>query len=90
MREIREATRAFNTMQDRLLRYLDSRTGVLAAMSHDLRTPLTRLRLRVESVADAQLASVSSRTSMRWKAWCAARSGCSRDWSDDEAFERWT
>jgi signal transduction histidine kinase len=53
--EIREATRAFNTMQDRLLRYLDSRTRVLAAMSHDLRTPLTRFRLRVESVDDAQL-----------------------------------
>jgi signal transduction histidine kinase len=55
VREIREATRAFNTMQDRLLRYLDSRTRVLAAMSHDLRTPLTRFRLRVESVDDAQL-----------------------------------
>ncbi len=55
VREIREATRAFNTMQDRLLRYLDSRTSVLAAMSHDLRTPLTRLRLRAESVSDAQL-----------------------------------
>ena len=52
MREIRDATRAFNTMQDRLLRYLDSRTNVLAAMSHDLRTPLTRLRLRIESVSD--------------------------------------
>jgi HAMP domain-containing protein len=34
VREIREATRAFNAMQDRLRRYLDSRTGVLAAMSH--------------------------------------------------------
>jgi signal transduction histidine kinase len=55
VREIREATRAFNTMQDRVLRYLDSRTGVLAAMSHDLRTPLTRMRLRVESVHDPQL-----------------------------------
>lgn len=55
VREIREATRAFNTMQDQLLRYLDSRTSVLAAMSHDLRTPLTRLRLRVESVTDAHL-----------------------------------
>jgi signal transduction histidine kinase len=55
VREIREATRAFNTMQDRLLRYFDSRTRVLAAMSHDLRTPLTRFRLRVESVDDAQL-----------------------------------
>ena len=54
-REIRHATRAFNSMQERLRRYLDSRTQVLAAMSHDLRTPLTRLRLRVESIEDEQL-----------------------------------
>jgi signal transduction histidine kinase len=54
-REIRHATRAFNSMQERLRRYLDSRTRVLAAMSHDLRTPLTRLRLRVESIDDDQL-----------------------------------
>lgn len=54
-REIRRATRAFNAMQERLHRYLDSRTRVLAAMSHDLRTPLTRLRLRVESIEDETL-----------------------------------
>lgn len=54
-REIREATRAFNTMQERLHRYLDSRTHVLAAMSHDLRTPLTRLRLRAEALDDPAL-----------------------------------
>jgi signal transduction histidine kinase len=54
-RELREATRAFNTMQERLHRYLDSRTGVLSAMSHDLRTPLTRLKLRAESLDDAAL-----------------------------------
>ena len=54
-RELREATRAFNAMQERLHRYLDSRTRVLAAMSHDLRTPLTRLKLRVESLDDAAL-----------------------------------
>ena len=48
-RELRHAARAFNTMQDRLHRYLDSRTRVLAAMSHDLKTPLTRLRLQVET-----------------------------------------
>ena len=54
-RELRDATRAFNAMQDRLQRYLDSRTRVLAAMSHDLRTPLTRLRLRAESIEDAAL-----------------------------------
>jgi signal transduction histidine kinase len=52
-REIRNAARAFNTMQDRLQRYLDSRTRVLAAMSHDLKTPLTRLRLQVETLDDA-------------------------------------
>src|SRR5437762_3078004 len=39
-RELRDAARAFNTMQDRLRRYLDSRTRVLAAMSHDTNTPL--------------------------------------------------
>jgi signal transduction histidine kinase len=54
-RELREATHAFNVMQERLHRYLDSRTQVLAAMSHDLRTPLTRLRLRAERLDDADL-----------------------------------
>lgn len=54
-RELKRATRAFNAMQERLNRYLDSRTRVLAAMSHDLRTPLTRLRLRVESIEDEAL-----------------------------------
>ena len=49
-RELRNAAHAFNTMQDRLHRYLDSRTRVLAAMSHDLKTPLTRLRLQVETL----------------------------------------
>jgi signal transduction histidine kinase len=51
-RELRNAARAFNTMQDRLQRYLDSRSRVLAAMSHDLKTPLTRLRLQVEILDD--------------------------------------
>ena len=51
--ELRNAARAFNTMQDRLQRYLDSRSRVLAAMSHDLKTPLTRLRLQVEMLDDS-------------------------------------
>ncbi len=51
--ELRHAARAFNTMQDRLQRYLDSRSRVLAAMSHDLKTPLTRLRLQVEMLEDS-------------------------------------
>jgi signal transduction histidine kinase len=55
--EIRELIRGFNAMQDRLRRYVDSRTRTLAAMSHDLRTPLTRLHLRVESIGDEALAA---------------------------------
>ena len=54
-RELRRATRAFNTMQERLRRYLESRTRVVAAMSHDLRTTLTRLRLRAESIENDEL-----------------------------------
>jgi signal transduction histidine kinase len=54
-RELQHAARAFNTMQDRLHRYLDSRSRVLAAMSHDLKTPLTRLRLQVETLVEPSL-----------------------------------
>ena len=53
--EVRQAARAFNTMQSRLVRYIDDRTQVLAAMSHDLKTPLTRLRLRAELLDDDAL-----------------------------------
>jgi signal transduction histidine kinase len=54
-RELKEATHAFNTMHERLERYMKSRASLLAAISHDLRTPLTRLRLRAEKVDDAEL-----------------------------------
>lgn len=45
--EVRHAAAAFNAMQDRIARLLEDRTEALAAMSHDLRTPLSRLQLRV-------------------------------------------
>ena len=51
--EVRRAARAFNTMQNRLKRFIQDRTQMLAAISHDLRTPITRLRLRAEFVDDA-------------------------------------
>jgi signal transduction histidine kinase len=52
--ETRQASRAFNEMQVRLRELIDNRTRLLAAVSHDLRTPLTLLRLRAENVADAE------------------------------------
>ncbi|MEM9683026.1 MAG: ATP-binding protein [Pseudomonadota bacterium] len=53
-RELRKAANAFNRMQDRLRRLVDDRTMMLAAISHDLRTVLTRLTLRAEFIEDAQ------------------------------------
>jgi signal transduction histidine kinase len=50
--EMQNAARTFNRMQARLRRLIESRTQMLAALSHDLRTPLTLLRLRTEEVAD--------------------------------------
>ena len=51
--EIRQAARAFNRMEGRILRMIEDRTRMLMAISHDLRTPLTRLRLRVEELVEA-------------------------------------
>ena len=51
-RELRAIAQAFNRMRERIGKYLEERTGLVAAVSHDLRTPLTRLRLRAEAIAD--------------------------------------
>ena len=50
--ELRHATNAFNRMQQQLKRLIDNRTEMLAAIAHDLRTPITLLRLRTEFVED--------------------------------------
>jgi len=50
--EVGAAVAAFNVMQLRLKRYVTYRTTMVAAIAHDLRTPLTRLRFRIESVPD--------------------------------------
>ena len=47
--QLKRVIRAFNEMQIRLQRFLSDRTRMLGAISHDLRTPLTRLRLRIET-----------------------------------------
>jgi signal transduction histidine kinase len=53
--EVVSAARAFNTMQERLATFIRDRTRILAAMSHDLKTPITRLRLRAELLDDEQM-----------------------------------
>ena len=53
--EVRRAAHAFNTMQSRLVQYIQERTRILAAVSHDLKTPITRLRLRTELLRDPEM-----------------------------------
>ena len=54
-RETRQAAQAFNQMQQRIRGQVQQRTRMLAAVSHDLRTPLARLKLRLEQIPDAQV-----------------------------------
>lgn len=53
--EVRQAAQAFNHMQQQLQRHMAQQTQVLAAVAHDLQTPLTRLRLKTEWVSDEAL-----------------------------------
>ena len=67
--ETRQASRAFNDMQVRLRNLIENRTRLLAAISHDLRTPLTLLRLRAENVEgqherDKMLGTITEMNSM--------------------------
>jgi signal transduction histidine kinase len=52
--EVRQAAQAFNQMQERIRRFVDDRTQMIAAISHDLGTPITRLRLRAEFIEDPE------------------------------------
>jgi signal transduction histidine kinase len=56
--EVVEVGRAFNTMRERISRYLTERSQLFSAISHDLRTPITRLRLRVELLEDEPASQV--------------------------------
>ena len=67
--EVRELTVGFNRMQERLTRFISDRTSMLAAMGHDLRSPLTAMRVRAELVDDDEtrdslIASVEEMTAM--------------------------
>jgi signal transduction histidine kinase len=58
--EIALAAAAFNDMQTKLRRYVEDRTAMVAAVAHDLRTPLTRLRFRIESAPEEQRAKMAA------------------------------
>ncbi len=58
--EVQAASAAFNDMQERLRRYVHDRTAMVAAIAHDLRTPLTRLRFRVEGAPPSLAAKMSA------------------------------
>ncbi|MDY0962300.1 ATP-binding protein [Massilia sp. CFBP9026] len=51
--EVSRAARAFNAMQARIAGYMSERTQILAAISHDLQTPITRMRMRADMLEDA-------------------------------------
>ena len=53
-REVRRLTAAFNLMQERLARFISDRTRMLAAIGHDLRTPITSLKIRTELLDDEE------------------------------------
>jgi signal transduction histidine kinase len=52
-KEVAYAATAFNAMRDRISHYLEERVQILAAISHDLQTPITRMRLRAELAEDS-------------------------------------
>lgn len=85
--EVRRAAHAFNTMQARLIGYLRDRTRILAAMSHDLKTPITRLRLRSELLDDPQLRSKFGRDLEEMEAMVSGTLDFMRGLEHDEAAQ---
>jgi signal transduction histidine kinase len=84
-REARELTAAFNLMEERQRRFVEDRTRMLAAISHDLRTPITSLRLRVEMIDDVDLRMAMTRTLENMRLMVEETLRFSREDSVDEA-----
>ncbi|GAA4134749.1 hypothetical protein GCM10023067_60130 [Aminobacter aganoensis] len=82
--EVREAARAFNNMQKRVLQTIEARAYMLGSISHDLRTPLTTIRLRAEDLADSEarrriLASIEEMDTMLASTLTFAREGTAQE-----------
>lgn len=83
-REVRQTIRAFNRMQQRMQKHLRDRTLMLAAVSHDLRTPITTLRLRAEYIEDEEMRNKTLATLTEMEAIVSATLGFARDEAADE------
>ena len=88
--EVATAAAAFNTMAARIRRFVQDRTELLTAIGHDLRTPITRLKLRAEFVEDEEQRGRCWPTSRSWRRWCPPpwRSGATR--GPPSRWRRWT
>ncbi len=83
--EVQRAARAFNRMQTRIQRQIEDRERLLAAVSHDLRTPITRLRLRAEALEDPALKAKFERDLADMEAMVSATLAFMRAGADREA-----
>ncbi len=83
--EIRESIQAFNRMHTRLDRFVQDRTRMLAAISHDLRTPITSLRLRSEFLADGEDKDRIQQTLQQMEQMLAATLSFAREEGQQEA-----
>jgi signal transduction histidine kinase len=83
--EVRTAARAFNRMQARIRRMVEDRTRMLAAVGHDLRTPITRLRLRAEFIEDEAMRTQTLRDLDQMSAMIHAALSYLRDGQSAEA-----
>jgi signal transduction histidine kinase len=86
--EAQRAARAFNTMQQRLSRFIADRTRVFTAMSHDLKTPITRLRLRTEMLEDEELRAKFAKDLQEMESMVTQTLDFMRDASTSEAVQR--
>jgi len=86
--EVARAARAFNTMQSRLASYIRERTALLAAMSHDLKTPVTRLRLRAELLEDPQARAKFTKDLDEMESMVSQTLDFMRDANSSEAVQR--
>ena len=84
-REVRHTIRAFNRMQERMQKHLKDRTLMLAAVSHDLRTPITALGLRAEYIEDEDMRNKTLATLAEMEAILSATLGFARDDAADES-----